>query len=50
LHIVPLGQARADMADMRTMVIVGSSRTRIIERVRGPILYTPRGTPDEAAG
>ncbi|MCI4592077.1 precorrin-3B C(17)-methyltransferase [Sphingobium sp. BYY-5] len=42
LHIVPLGQAQAEMADMRTMVIVGSSRTRIIERSRGPILYTPR--------
>ncbi|MGR9922017.1 precorrin-3B C(17)-methyltransferase, partial [Escherichia coli] len=27
LQIVPLGQARAEMADMRTMVIVGSSQT-----------------------
>jgi precorrin-3B C17-methyltransferase len=42
LRIVPLGQARADMADMRTMVIVGSSLTRIIERPAGAILYTPR--------
>jgi precorrin-3B C17-methyltransferase len=32
------------------MVIVGSSRTRIIERARGRILYTPRGIPDEVAG
>lgn len=42
LRIVPLGQATADMADMRTMVIVGSSLTRVIERAIGPILYTPR--------
>jgi precorrin-3B C17-methyltransferase len=30
------------MADMRTMVIVGSSRTRLIARAGAPILYTPR--------
>ncbi len=42
LRIVPLVQARADMADMRTMVIVGSSLTRTIARLAGPILYTPR--------
>jgi precorrin-3B C17-methyltransferase len=42
LRIVPLGRASADMADMRTMVIVGSSLTRVIERAGGPILYTPR--------
>lgn len=42
LRIVPLPDATGDMADMRTMVIVGSSRTRIIPRAGGPILYTPR--------
>ncbi|MEJ7935471.1 precorrin-3B C(17)-methyltransferase [Sphingobium sp. AN558] len=42
LRIVSLGEARADMADMRTMVIVGSSLTRIIDRPTRPILYTPR--------
>jgi precorrin-3B C17-methyltransferase len=42
LRIVRLGQATPDMADMRTMVIVGSSLTRVIERPAGPILYTPR--------
>ncbi|HXH15797.1 MAG TPA: precorrin-3B C(17)-methyltransferase [Sphingomonas sp.] len=42
LRIVPLTDARADMADMRTMIIIGSSLTRIIERPVGPILYTPR--------
>lgn len=42
LKVVTLGAARPEMADMRTMVIVGSSRTRLIERARGPVLYTPR--------
>ncbi|WP_176594528.1 precorrin-3B C(17)-methyltransferase [Sphingobium sp. EM0848] len=42
LCIVPLGQATPDMADMRTMVILGSSRTCLIERPGSPILYTPR--------
>ncbi|MDO5704183.1 MAG: precorrin-3B C(17)-methyltransferase [Paracoccus sp. (in: a-proteobacteria)] len=38
LRIVPLTEARPEMADMRTMVIVGSSQTRVV----GPWLYTPR--------
>jgi precorrin-3B C17-methyltransferase len=42
LHIVPLLDARPEMADMRTVVIVGSSTTRTIARDAGPILYTPR--------
>lgn len=45
LRIVPLGDARPEMADMRTMVIVGSSRTRMIEAAARPILYTPRSVP-----
>lgn len=45
LRITRLGQARADMADMRTVVIVGSSQTRIVERPAGAILYTPRSAP-----
>ncbi len=49
LQIVPLGAARADMADMRTVVILGSSRTRLIARARGPILYTPRSALDGPA-
>lgn len=49
LRVVPLAEARADMADMRTLVIVGSSRTRIIEREAGPILYTPRSVPESAS-
>jgi precorrin-3B C17-methyltransferase len=42
LRIVGLDAARPEMADMRTVVIVGSSLTRVIETPRGPILYTPR--------
>lgn len=42
LHITTLGEATPEMADMRTMVIVGSSQTRIIDRAMAPILYTPR--------
>ncbi len=45
LRIVPLIEAHANMADMRTMIIIGSSLTRIIERPAGPILYTPRSAP-----
>jgi precorrin-3B C17-methyltransferase len=45
LQIVPLSQATPEMADMRTMVIVGSSRTRMIDRAGGPLLYTPRSVP-----
>lgn len=49
LRIVPLNEASAEMADMRSVVIVGSSLTRIIERAAGPILYTPRSAVEGAA-
>ncbi|TQS72896.1 precorrin-3B C(17)-methyltransferase [Rhodobacteraceae bacterium] len=35
---VPLAQARPEMADMRTMVIVGTAQTRAV----GRFIYTPR--------
>ena len=38
LTTVTLGEARTEMADMRTMVIVGSSATRRV----GAYVYTPR--------
>ncbi|QUJ76335.1 precorrin-3B C(17)-methyltransferase [Sulfitobacter albidus] len=38
LVTVPLSEATEDMADMRTLVIVGNSATRRV----GPYLYTPR--------
>ncbi|MEP6064577.1 MAG: precorrin-3B C(17)-methyltransferase, partial [Paracoccaceae bacterium] len=42
IRVVPLPDTTAEMADMRTVVIVGSSTTRIIERDGTPIVYTPR--------
>ncbi len=43
LRWMPLRDARAEMADMRTIVIVGSSRTR---RIAGTdFVYTPRSAP-----
>ena len=42
LRVVTLAEATPEMGDMRTMVIVGSSRTRFIEGASRPILYTPR--------
>lgn len=46
LTVTTLGEATPDMADMRTVVIVGSSRTRLIENSRNLIIYTPRSTPE----
>lgn len=45
INVVPLTQATADMADMSTVVIVGSSTTRLIERDGAPFVYTPRSVP-----
>ncbi|MEP2028154.1 MAG: precorrin-3B C(17)-methyltransferase [Paracoccaceae bacterium] len=42
ISIVSLPEARPEMADMRTMVIVGSSQTRLIARDGTPLVYTPR--------
>ncbi len=42
LTIVPLNKCKPEMADMRTMVLVGSSTTRVIERAGTPVVYTPR--------
>jgi len=43
IRVVPLPDALPEMADMRTMVIVGSSTTRLITRDGVPWVYTPRG-------
>ncbi|MCX7646856.1 MAG: precorrin-3B C(17)-methyltransferase [Rhodobacteraceae bacterium] len=45
LRIVRLGAAQAEMADMRTLVIVGSARSRVLDLAAGPRLYTPRSSP-----
>jgi precorrin-3B C17-methyltransferase len=42
IRVCTLGEAEPDMADMRTLVIVGSSQTRRIERDGEPLVYTPR--------
>jgi precorrin-3B C17-methyltransferase len=43
IEIVTLGDAVAERADMRTLVLIGSSRTKLIERGNGrPFVYTPR--------
>ncbi|MGI9370163.1 MAG: precorrin-3B C(17)-methyltransferase [Ruegeria sp.] len=46
IRISSLAEATPDMADMQTIVIVGSSRTRVIKRDGAPIVYTPRFTPE----
>lgn len=45
LKIVRLKDAMPDMADMRTLVLIGSSATRIIDRAGQPFVYTPRSVP-----
>ncbi|MFA7607007.1 MAG: precorrin-3B C(17)-methyltransferase [Rhodocyclaceae bacterium] len=50
LSVVCLAEARAQMADMRTLVIVGSSRTRSLPHARGNWLYTPRSVPSAGSG
>lgn len=43
LSIVPLAEAEAGQADMATLVVLGASTTRLIEREgRPPWVYTPR--------
>ncbi|NRB04386.1 MAG: precorrin-3B C(17)-methyltransferase [Rhodobacteraceae bacterium] len=46
IRVVPLQETTPEMADMRTMVLVGSSSTRVIERAGAPIVYTPRSVPE----
>ncbi|EIM28428.1 precorrin-3B C(17)-methyltransferase [Microvirga lotononidis] len=44
IRIVPLAEVEAAMADMSTIVIIGASNTRLIERPEegAPYVYTPR--------
>lgn len=42
LIVVPLSEARPEMADMRTLVLIGSRLTRRIARPGGAFVYTPR--------
>ncbi|TVR09186.1 MAG: precorrin-3B C(17)-methyltransferase [Salinarimonadaceae bacterium] len=45
LRVIALSEATSGMADMRTVVLVGSSATRIIPREGRPLVYTPRSEP-----
>lgn len=49
LRVVALNEAQPEMADMRTVVIVGSSLTRVIARDGVPWVYTPRSAPPEVS-
>ncbi|WP_299688475.1 precorrin-3B C(17)-methyltransferase [uncultured Tateyamaria sp.] len=45
INIVPLPDATPDMADMRTVVILGASNTTVINGGLRPMVYTPRSVP-----
>lgn len=46
IRVVALKEAEPEMADMRTTVLVGSSRTRILPRTGTPLVYTPRSAAE----
>lgn len=51
IAVVPLSEARSDMADMATCIIVGSTETRLIEREGNrPLVYSPRSWGKTSAG
>ena len=41
IKVVPLSAATADMADMHTVVLVGSSQTRLLSHKNRTFVYTP---------
>ena len=50
LTVTTLGEATEEMADMRTLVMVGSSQTRLIRREGVPWIYTPRSALGSVSG
>jgi precorrin-2 C20-methyltransferase/precorrin-3B C17-methyltransferase len=47
--VTTLGSVDLDEIDMRTLVIVGSSQTRVLARAgRASLVYTPRHYPESA--
>jgi precorrin-3B C17-methyltransferase len=51
IAVVPLSEARSEMADMATCIIVGSTETRLIEREGSrPLVYSPRSWGKTFAG
>jgi len=48
LRVITLGQLEVDQVDMRTMVLIGSSTTRVFPRLDGNTwVYTPRSYGDK---
>lgn len=50
LRYVALADLQVDDVDMLTLVIIGSSASRLVERGEGPRLYTPRGYAAKRSG
>jgi precorrin-3B C17-methyltransferase len=50
IRVTTLAEATPEMADMRTVVLVGSSLTRVIARDGAPFVYTPRSVAAAEAG
>ena len=46
INIVPLAKAKPDMADMQTIVLVGSSQTKVFFHQNRMVAYTPRSVRD----
>jgi precorrin-2 C20-methyltransferase/precorrin-3B C17-methyltransferase len=42
ITITTLGELDPELVDMRTLVIVGSSQTRVVERAGSTVVFTPR--------
>ena len=43
LTVIALADLEPDMVDMLTLVLIGSSNTRVMDTRNGPRVYTPRG-------
>ena len=50
LRIRRLAEVKVDEIDMLTVVLIGSSNTRVLDTAEGPRLYTPRGYARKMAG
>lgn len=49
ISVTDIGQLDPDSIDMSTIVVVGSSTTRVVHRSSGPVVYTPRHYKDQGA-
>jgi cobalt-precorrin 5A hydrolase/precorrin-3B C17-methyltransferase len=48
VRVIPLNQLELEHADMRTTILIGSSKTRLIQRSSGEIwVYTPRNYEEQ---